>query len=481
VQAALARPIAVGGREEAAAARERGAVDHLPRAGLTADMLHRALDHAVAHRRAVDRLRHDALHDHLTGLPNRTLFLDRLAWSLRRTRRQGRAERCAVLFLDVDGFKDVNDSLGHQAGDELLRGVAARLASALRPGDTVARLGGDEFTVLLEDIAAPRDATLVAERVQAALARPIAVGGRELAVSTSIGIALAEPGTRPEDLIRHADTAMYRAKAAGAGGYAVFDEGMHRAVRARLHLEAELRRAIRDERIDLRFQPIFRTGDGAIAGFEALCRWAVDPSEFVPIAEESGLIVPLGRFVLEEAARRAAEWGRPVAVNVSGRELRDPQFVTAVEAALRAGGARAEHLRLEVTEAAIGTNGSSALGTLRRVREGLGVRVHLDDFGSGASSLGLLQRFPGDALKIDRALVLGMPADPHAGDIVKAIAGLAHTLGLEVIAVGVESGEHLDRLKLLGCDYAQGFHLAAPLTADEVRVLLAGRAGSPVS
>jgi diguanylate cyclase (GGDEF)-like protein len=461
-----------------AAAHQRGAVDHLPRHGLTTDTLQRALLHAVEHRRALERVRHDALHDALTGLPNRTLFLDRLTWSLRRARRRGDGRRCcAVLFLDLDGFKDVNDSLGHQAGDALLRMVAERLAGALRPGDTVARQGGDEFTVLLEDIDDPREATAIAERVQAALAEPIRVADHDLVVSTSIGIALAGADAQPEGLLRDADVAMYRAKGEGKARHAVFDGRMHRQVRDRLDLEASLSRAVEERRIELRYLPIFHTESGTVAGVEALCRWSVDTQKLISVAEESGLIVPLGRFVLHEAARHGAEWRIPVSVNVSGRQLRDPRFAAAIESALRQSDVSAEHLRLEVTEQAMSGHPDGTLRTLLDIRRRLGVRAHLDDFGAGVSSLRFLHRFPGDVLKVDRALVTGMLGDPGAQEIVRAIAALAHTLRMEVIAEGVETAAQLDRVKLLGCEFVQGFHLSTPLTADEVRDLLQ-RAGA---
>jgi diguanylate cyclase (GGDEF)-like protein len=456
------------GPERIAEAKARGAVDHLPRLGLTAETLHRALGYAVEHRRTVDRLRHDAMHDGLTGLPNRTLFLDRLTWSLRRARRHGRRGGSAVLFLDLNRFKAINDSLGHQAGDHLLQAVAKRLPTALRPGDTVARLGGDEFTVLLEDIADAREATAVAERVQLALAEPIPVAGRELVVTTAIGIALAGPDTAPEDLIRDADVAMYRAKADGLD-HAVFDGAMHRQVRARLQLESELREAIERERVELRYQPIVRTDTGAVAGFEALSRWAVDPAELITVAEASGLIVPLGRFVLAEAARRAAEWGVTVTVNVSARQLRDPGFAAALEDVLAMTGAPPERLRLEVTEAAVSEDPETTLRTLHDARHRLGVHAYLDDFGAGTSSLRFLHRFPGDALKIDRGLVAAMLEDRGALEIVRAVTGLAGSLGMEVIAEGVETAAHLEQLKRLGCQYAQGIHLGPPLTVEEVQ------------
>jgi diguanylate cyclase (GGDEF)-like protein len=457
------------------AARAAGAVDHLPKASLDAATLERAVRYAADHRRSVERLRHGALHDALTGLPNRTLFLDRLEQSLRRARRSDGDGGAAVLFLDLDRFKVVNDSLGHQAGDRLLEAVAHRLDSALRPGDTVARMGGDEFTVLLEDMTDAREATVVAERILATLEQPFVIADRELVVSGSIGIALGGPDADPEALIRDADVAMYRAKAAGKARHAVFDARMHRHVVERLDRETDLRRAIESGGVRVLFQPIFRAGTGELAGFEALCRWEVEPQDFVAIAEETGLIIPLGALVLREAAARAAAWGVTVAVNVSARQLADPGFSGLVAAALRETGAAPAHLRLEVTEAAMSQDPEGARRTLAGLRKRLRVTAHLDDFGTGPSSLGFLHRFPGDALKIDRSLVIPMLTDPGSGEIVKAIVALAHNLGMEVVAEGVETDAHRERLQLLGCEFLQGFLFSAPLTADAAAALLPAR------
>jgi diguanylate cyclase (GGDEF)-like protein len=463
------------GADAVESARAAGAVDHLPKAALDADTLVRAVRYASDHRRSVERLQHDALHDALTELPNRTLFLDRLEQALRRARRAGPESGAAVLFLDLDRFKVVNDSLGHQAGDVLLQAVALRLEAALRPGDTVARIGGDEFTLLLEDVTDAREATVVAERVLTTLAEPFAIAGRDLHVSGSVGIALGGANVDPEELIRDADVAMYRAKAQGKARHAVFDSHMHRHVLARLDLETDLRRAIENETLQVLYQPIVRTESCEVTAFEALCRWEVEPASFVAVAEETGLIVPLGRFVLRTAARRAAEWDVCVCVNVSGRQLADPGFARTVEEALRDSGARPENLRLEVTESAMTQDPEGAVRTLADLRARVGVSAYLDDFGTGPSSLRFLHRFPGDALKIDRGLVIDMLTDPGSHEIVKAIVGLAHNLGMQVVGEGVETAEHLDKLRVLGCELAQGFHLSAPLTAEAAAHLLAPR------
>jgi diguanylate cyclase (GGDEF)-like protein/PAS domain S-box-containing protein len=439
----------------------------------------------TARRDAVDRLQHDALHDALTGLPNRVLFLDRLDQALKRAQRSEHDACAAVLFLDLDRFKVVNDSLGHLVGDRLLVAVAQRLEGALRPTDTVARLGGDEFTVLLTDVVDARGAIHVAERIHQALRAPFELGGRELFVDASIGIAMANPDATPEDVVRDADVAMYRAKGDGVGRHAVFDADMHARFLRRLDMESGLRRAIESGLLQVAYQPIVRTTTGRIAGFEALCRWPDgnggfhDPRDFVPVAEETGLIVALGATVLHTACAQLAAWrALPggaellVGVNVTHRQVADPGFQGVLAGALADSGLDPAALRLEVKEPELSRDPDAMRRLLADLLEKHGVRSHVDDFGMGAASLQLLHRFPGDAVKIHHGLVTGMGTDAGAFEIVKALVGLAHNLGLDVVAEGVETAEQLDYLTVLGCEFAQGFHLSAPLTPNDAAALL---------
>jgi diguanylate cyclase (GGDEF)-like protein/PAS domain S-box-containing protein len=438
-------------------------------------------------KEAERRLQHDAMHDALTGLPNRVLFLDRLDQAIRRSRRH-QPQRCpAVLFLDLDRFKVVNDSLGHQIGDELLKAVALRLQATLRPNDSVARLSGDEFTLLLDDVSDAREATLIADRVLQTLKTPFELEGRELFVDASIGIAVATADSAPHEVLRDADVAMYRAKADGKGRHAVFDAAMHAQVMRRLDMEGDLRRAIEHHELEVVYQPIAQAATGRIVGFEALCRWpdgrggAVEPADFLALAEETGLVVPLGAWVLQAACAEVAHWrelpggaGLTLGVNVSGRQLAEPGFAAALQGVLRHTGLDPRALRLEVKEHDLsrGRGDDMTRRMLEQVYEQAQVRTHIDDFGTGASSLRLLHRFPGDAIKISRGLVTGIGHDAGAFEIVRAVVGLAHNLGLEVIAEGVETREQLDYLKVLGCEFAQGFEISAPLAAAEARALL---------
>jgi diguanylate cyclase (GGDEF)-like protein/PAS domain S-box-containing protein len=430
-----------------------------------------------------ERLAHQALHDPLTDLPNRTLFTDRLRQALARTRR--REQYLAVMFMDLDNFKVINDSLGHKMGDRLLMAATKRIRTVLRPEDTVARLGGDEFVFLLEDTDLD-GAILVAERILEKLRVPFSLGGRELFVTASIGITVGDGSEkRAPDLLRDADLAMYRAKHAGKSCHAVFEETMNAQALDRLELEHGLRRAVERDEFVVHYQPKVSLAAGKIFGFEALARWEhpehglLLPGQFVPVAEETGLIVPIGEAVLEEACRRAREWRErwpsdPLAmcVNLSARQFREPGLTESVariieETRLEPGG-----LFLEVTESTAMRDALTTAATLEELQD-LGVRTILDDFGTGYSSLSYLERFPVDYIKIDRSFVGGLGQYSGAEMLVSAIINLAHTLGPKVIAEGVETEEQCERLRVMACDLAQGNLFSEPLTAKEVVDLLA--------
>ena len=434
----------------------------------------------VTERKALEeQLEHRALHDALTGLPNRTLFVDRLGQALRRTRRQN--NRVAVMFMDLDEFKVVNDSLGHEAGDLLLTVVAQRLRRCLRPEDTLARFGGDEFVVLIEAVDDSAVAVQVAERMMEELRRPFVLEGRELYVGASIGISLGNNRTHdPDRLLREADTAMYRAKDEGSG-YRLFDPTMYEGALRRLEVENDLRRAIEGNEFVVHYQPIVNLQSGALWGLEALVRWdhpergLLDPDEFVAVAEESGLVIPLGELVLEDACRRAVEWQRefprtpPLAmsVNLSGRQLRRPDLPEVIEQALEESGLSASSLGLDITETVYISTLDANTAALDRLKA-LGVRVSLDDFGSGYSSLSYLKRLPADILKIDKSFTKGLGVEVEDTAIVQTVVDLAHILGMEVVAEGVEIAEQETLLKEMGCDFAQGFYVSRPLPPEEV-------------
>jgi diguanylate cyclase (GGDEF)-like protein/PAS domain S-box-containing protein len=438
----------------------------------------------TSRKQAEEQLVHDAFHDALTGLPNRALFMEELRLAVDRRRR--RADYAfTVLFLDLDRFKVVNDSLGHMAGDQLLVAIAQRLQQCIRPGDRVARLGGDEFTVLLDDIGDVDDATRVADRIQAELQSAFDLAGTEVFSSASIGIALSSTGyERPEDVLRDADLAMYRAKTLGGARYQVFDLGMHARAKARLELETDLRRAMERQEFRLYYQPILSQVTGQIVSFEALLRWdhprrgLVLPSDFIGVAEETNLVGPIGRWVLGEACRQVAEWqgalppGRElgVSVNVSGRQLLSPELLQDVSDAVARAGLAAGQLHLEVTENVIVVDADGAAGILRRLKA-LGVRILMDDFGTGYSSLSYLHRFPLDALKIDRVFVSRME-NPENLELVRTIVTLARNLGLKVIAEGVETSMQWVQLRALECEYVQGHLFSPPVEAAAATTLL---------
>jgi diguanylate cyclase (GGDEF)-like protein len=442
------------------------------------------LANAIERRTAEDQTQHEALHDPLTGLPNRTLFLDRLDHALAQASRHGAS--VSVLFLDLDQFKLVNDSLGHAAGDELLATVAPRLEQALRPGDTVARFGGDEFAILVEDIANERGATRVAERIAQALTRPFILRQREHFVSASIGIAIGTGSEVPEAVIRDADAALYRAKERGRGGYEIFDEVMRSRVIEHMQTENDLRRALQRRELELYYQPIIDLRDANIVAIEALLRWnhpergLIGPMSFIPVAEESRLIIPIGRWVIEQACRQAVSWqslnpdGRPigVSVNLSARQVADPDLVAHLQRAIDDTGIDPSTLRLELTESTLLDDTASVENTLEDLKA-LGTRLVLDDFGTGFSSLGYLKRLPLSAIKLDRSFVEHVAEDEHDAAIVHAVAEMADTMGIDVVAEGVETEEQMEAAAKLGCGYAQGFYFTEPIPADELENLLA--------
>jgi diguanylate cyclase (GGDEF)-like protein/PAS domain S-box-containing protein len=437
---------------------------------------------------AEEKLRHDALHDGLTGLANRVMLMVQLNQCMLRARRLP-GYTFAVLFMDLDRFKVINDSLGHDAGDQLLREVARRLLAELRgldtvtrwPEDVVARPGGDEFVLVLDTLRAPMDASRVAERIIKALEVPVTVDGKEVAISGSIGIAISSPGyQRAEDILRDADTALYYAKREGKGHSRIFDPQMQDAAVKRLWMETQLQHAINVGELSLHFQPILSTVTGRIVEVEALVRWQhperglIQPGEFIPLAEETGLIVPLGNWVLEAACRQLRQWDLEipefadvaVAVNVSGRQLARPEFVAKACAVLEQAELNPQRLKIEITESAIIESGAEAMSSLTALREA-GFQLHMDDFGSGYSSLSYLHRLPFEWLKIDRSFIMEMDADPAKKMIVEAIVTLGHSLGMKVTAEGVESAAQAAYLRELGCDFLQGFYFSCPLPAEE--------------
>ena len=444
------------------------------------------------HKESEARLRHHAFHDALTGLPNRALFMDRVQHAVARARRAP-ATSFAVLMLDLDRFKNVNDSLGHVAGDRLLDRVAERIGACVRDGDTVARLGGDEFSVLLEELPNEHEAERIAEQIQRALATPIPLDGHDLVASASIGIVIARDDSFDAlALLRRADQAMYAAKKQGRGRQVLFEPSAHESVSPRLTLETSLRTALTEGQLRVYFQPIVNVTSGEATGFEALVRWPhpklglISPAELVPVAEESGAIVQLGDFVLLEALRalhRLEAAFRPatpfsMAVNLSARELSRDDLVPRVTRALEQAEVPPSSLVLEVKESALMGDADAGREAFRKLRA-LGVRVHMDDFGTGYSSLSYLHQFPVDALKIDCSFTSRLHESAGAEEIVRTVITIARDLHLGVIAEGVESKEQLQRLRALGCQEAQGFLFGAPLPLEALEALL--RRGSKLA
>jgi diguanylate cyclase (GGDEF)-like protein len=433
-------------------------------------------------KRAEARLLYDAFHDALTGLPNRALFQDRLQHVIESCRRHAE-QMYAVLFLDLDRFKVINDTLGHLVGDHLLVAIGERLADCLRPGDTVARLGGDEFGILLERIGGPADARQVAERIQKALSKALEVDGNELFVSASIGITLqSDRYHRPEQVLRDADIAMYQAKTHGKGCAEVFDAEMHGSVVDRLQLESDLRRALEHgEEFLLHYQPIVALRTGKLIGIEALVRWnkpgrgLLEAAEFVSLAEESGIVVPMGEWVFRTACAQLRTWhervpslaGVTLSINVSGQQFRRPEFVEALWRSVREAGVDPRFVAIEVTEAVIMDEVEASAAKLARLRD-MGIQVHVDDFGTGYSSLSYLHRFPITAVKIDRSFVAGLPGHVESEEVIKAIVSIAESLDFDVIAEGVESAAQVEKLEELRCRYAQGVLVAKPVPAPEL-------------
>jgi len=432
-----------------------------------------------------EQLRHQAFHDPLTNLPNRALFEDRVRHAVARARRHGRG--LAVLFVDLDDFKTVNDSLGHAAGDELLCMVAGRLDECTRTSDTVARIGGDEFAVLVEDPEGIAKAEEVAGRLHAALdENPFDVSGYELFMHSSVGIALADHGSSSEDLLRNADMAMYAAKASGKGRTEVFRPTMHMAARKRLQLSGDLRRALRDGHLTVQYQPLVKLDDQRVLGVEALARWnhptlgEVPPQDFIPIAEETGLIVDLGRWVLGEACRQAKAWQDErsgevaiyVSVNVSARQFRQPgTVVRQVTEATSESGMDPSLLVLEITESVLMQDRDAVSRELTEL-QGLGVRVAIDDFGTGYSALSYLREFPIDMVKMDQSFVNDLSRGAGDAALVKSVVELGGALDMQIVAEGIERRDQLDSLSGLDCDLGQGYLFARPLDAAAVTELL---------
>ena len=456
-------------------------IDELSRHIAEQDRISKALQESK------DHFRHAAFHDQLTNLPNRALLTEHIKLAIERPRSRDE-QFFALLFLDLDRFKNINDSLGHIAGDQLLVATARCLEDCMRPMDTVARLGGDEFAILLDGLESVDEAILVAERIQQALTRPFMLNGHEVFVTTSIGITLSNTGYEdPENVLRDADTAMYRAKESGKARFEVFDSSMHSHAVALLQLENDLRRAIERREFRVYYQPIIDLETDDVSGFEALVRWyhpergLVPPDEFIGIAEETGLIVDIGIGVLRESCRQLREWqltlglkSLTVAVNLSAKQFAQPDLVSQVKEILQETGLEAQYLKLEITETVVMKNAEVARNMLSQLCA-LGVQLSIDDFGTGYSSLSYLHRFPVKTLKIDRSFIGRMSANGENCEVVKTINTLANNLGMSVVAEGIETEDQLAQLKAMGCGYGQGYLFSRPLMVEAVTLFVQER------
>ena len=442
-------------------------------------------DESEAAKLAANEIEHLAYHDALTGLPNRPLFIDRLIVAIAQANRAH--QKLAVFFLDLDRFKDINDSLGHTMGDTLLKAVADRIRRCIREGDTVARFGGDEFTLLIPKIDNIEDAAKIAVKINENLKMPFFVNERELFVTTSIGVSIyPADGADPETLVRNADTAMYRAKEQGRDNYQLYAPAMNERAVERIELENTLRKAISERHLVLHYQPQVNAGTGAVIGVEALVRWQhpekglVSPAHFIAVAETSGLIVPIGEWVLRTACAQLKQWQESmgadftVAVNLSARQFQQPELVDMIREAIQETGIEPGHLEVEITESNAMQNAENTMFILRELKA-LGVRISMDDFGTGYSSLNYLKRFPIDTLKLDRSFVKDVTTDPSDAAIVTAVIEMAHSLSISVVAEGVEREEQLDFLRRQGCDTIQGFLFSKPLPAPDLEVFVTER------
>ena len=432
-----------------------------------------------------EQMIHDALHDSLTSIPNRTLLLDRIRQSLVRRKRYPETS-FAVIFIDLDRFRLVNESLGHIHGDELLKLISERLKESIPMGDTVARLGGDEFSMLIQDIVHVKDAENIAKDIQHSFSKPFSLGDREVFASASMGIAHSDNDYKtPEEILRDSELAMYRAKRDGKAQSIVFEKRFRQSTLSPIDLDTDLRRALDRDEMELHYQPIISMRDRSISGFEALLRWshrsrgAISPNEFIPLAEETGLIYDLGQWVLKKACEQIAGWNKDkskeeqleISINLSGRQFSDPNLVGGIVENIEKSGFNAEFLKIEITESALMENAQRSVSMLNQLKD-LNIKVCVDDFGTGYSSLSYLHTFPIDTLKIDRSFVHDMSRNFRNMEIIRTIIMLAHNLKLDVIAEGVETAEQYAQLSALGCQFAQGFYFSRPVNSSDAALLI---------